>query len=30
MLAEIYEWFTESFDSADLKDAKTVLDEWVE
>jgi hypothetical protein len=30
MLAEIYEWFTEGFDSADLKDAKTVLDEWVE
>jgi len=27
MLAEIYDWFTEGFDSADLKDAKTLLDE---
>ena len=27
MLAEIYNWFTEGFDSADLKDAKGLLDE---
>jgi len=27
MLAEIYGWFTEGFDTADLKDAKDVLDE---
>jgi predicted ATPase len=27
MLAEIYEWFTEGFDTADLKDAKALLDE---
>lgn len=27
MLAEIYNWFTEGFDTADLKDAKTVLDQ---
>jgi hypothetical protein len=27
MLAEIYAWFTEGFDTADLKDAKTLLDE---
>ena len=27
MLAEIYNWFTEGFDTADLKDAKTLLDE---
>ena len=26
MLAEIYNWFTEGFDTADLKDAKTMLD----
>jgi predicted ATPase len=25
MLAEIYNWFTEGFDTADLKDAKTLL-----
>jgi hypothetical protein len=25
MLAEIYGWFTEGFDTADLKDAKTLL-----
>jgi predicted ATPase/class 3 adenylate cyclase len=28
MLAEIYNWFTEGFDTADLKDAKALLDEW--
>ena len=27
MLAEIYGWFTEGFDTADLEDAKTLLDE---
>jgi hypothetical protein len=27
MLAEIHGWFTESFDTADLKDAKALLDE---
>ena len=27
MLAEIYKWFTEGFDTADLKDAKRLLDE---
>jgi tetratricopeptide (TPR) repeat protein len=29
MLAKIYGWFTEGFDTADLKDAKTLLDELV-
>ena len=27
MLAEIYDWFTEGFETADLKDAKALLDE---
>ena len=27
MLAEIYGWFTEGFDTPDLKDAKALLDE---
>jgi predicted ATPase len=27
MLADIYHWFTEGFDTADLKDAKSLLDE---
>ncbi|MGB6553033.1 MAG: hypothetical protein WBE78_06035 [Candidatus Binataceae bacterium] len=27
MLAEIYNWFTEGFDTADLKDASALLDE---
>jgi class 3 adenylate cyclase/predicted ATPase len=27
MLAEIYDWFTEGFDTADLKDAKALLDD---
>jgi tetratricopeptide (TPR) repeat protein len=27
MLAEIYNWFTEGFDTADLKEAKELLDE---
>jgi predicted ATPase len=30
MLAEIYYWFTEGFDTADLKDAKALLDELSE
>jgi tetratricopeptide (TPR) repeat protein len=29
VLAEIYGWFTEGFDTADLKDAKALLDELV-
>jgi len=28
MLAEIYGWFTEGFDTADLQEAKALLDEW--
>jgi predicted ATPase len=27
LLAPLYEWFTEGFDTADLKDAKAFLDE---
>lgn len=27
MLGEIYRWFTEGFDTHDLKDAKALLDE---
>jgi predicted ATPase len=27
ILAEIYRWFTEGFDTADLRDAKAFLDE---
>jgi predicted ATPase len=27
LLAPIYEWFTEGFDTQDLKDAKALLDE---
>ena len=27
MLADIYSWFTEGFDTVDLKDAKSLLDE---
>ena len=27
MLADIYSWFTEGFDTADLKDAKSLLEE---
>jgi hypothetical protein len=26
-LADIYNWFTEGFDTADLKDAKALLEE---
>ena len=29
MLAEIYSWFTEGFDTADLKDAQALLEELV-
>ena len=27
MLAEVYGWFTEGFDTADLKDAKVLVEE---
>jgi len=27
MLSEIYNWFTEGFDTADLQEAKALLDE---
>jgi hypothetical protein len=27
VLAELYNWFTEGFDTADLKDAKALLEE---
>jgi adenylate cyclase len=27
MLSEIYNWFAEGFDTADLRDAKALLDE---
>ena len=27
LLAPVYDWFTEGFDTADLKDAKRLLDE---
>ena len=27
MLIEVYNWFTEGFDTSDLKDAKALLDE---
>jgi predicted ATPase len=27
MLGEIYNWFTEGFDTADLKEAKALIDE---
>jgi predicted ATPase len=27
LLAPVYNWFTEGFDTADLKDAKALLDE---
>jgi predicted ATPase len=30
MLADIYNWFTEGFDTADLKDARALLDELKE
>ncbi len=28
LLAEIYGWFTEGFDMADLRDAKALLGAW--
>jgi hypothetical protein len=28
MLAEIYGWFTEGFDTPDLKDARALLEEF--
>jgi len=30
MLAQIYNWFTQGFDTADLKDAKALLEELSE
>ncbi len=30
MLADIYGWFTEGFDTSDLKDAKALLEELSE
>jgi len=27
LLADVYAWFTEGFDTADLKDARALLDE---
>ena len=30
LLAPVYDWFTEGFDTADLKDAKALLDELKE
>jgi predicted ATPase len=30
VLSEIYGWFTEGFDTADLKDAKALLEELAE
>jgi len=27
MLAEVYDWFTEGFDTVDLREAKELLDE---
>jgi hypothetical protein len=30
MLAEIYNWFTDGFDTADLKDARVLLDQLSE
>jgi predicted ATPase len=29
MLADIYNWFTEGFDTSDLRDAKALLEELV-
>ena len=28
LLAPVYNWFTEGFDTADLMDARALLDEW--
>jgi hypothetical protein len=28
LLAEVYGWFTEGFDTADLQEAKVLLDDW--
>ncbi len=30
MLAEVYGWFTEGFDTKDLQEAKTLLEDWGE
>jgi predicted ATPase len=29
LLAEVYAWFTEGFDTADLQEAKALLEQWV-
>ncbi len=29
LLVPVYDWFTEGFDTADLKEAKTLLDELI-
>ena len=29
MLTQIYDWFSEGFDTADLKDAKALLDQLI-
>ncbi len=29
MLSKIYDWFTEGFDTADLTEAKTLIQEFV-
>ena len=28
LLAEVYGWFTEGFDTAELQEAKVLLEEW--
>ena len=28
LLAPVYDWFTEGFETADLKEAKALLEEW--
>ena len=28
LLEELYQWFTEGFDTADLRDAKAVFEQW--
>jgi predicted ATPase len=28
LLAEVYGWFTEGFDTADLQEARALLEEW--
>jgi adenylate cyclase len=28
LLSEVYNWFTEGFDTADLQEAKALLEQW--